>query len=111
MFNLESTQLLNQNIVYSRDPSNMQILLVKWLIPHTSTCTARNSARARLSEILTYWDLFYWIRLLIKILPNAGVEQGKGLEEPAADTHQILWRVPPPYPSIKILPNADREQG
>ena len=34
----------------------------------------------------------------IKILPNSGQEQGKGLEEPAAHTHQILWRVPPPHP-------------
>ena len=34
----------------------------------------------------------------IKILPNSVREQGKGLEEPAAHTHQILWRVPPPHP-------------
>ena len=26
----------------------------------------------------------------IKILPNAGQEQGKGLEEPVVHTHQIL---------------------
>ena len=50
----------------------------------------------------------------IKTLPNAGQEQGKGLEESAAHTHQILWRVPPPHLSpsrIKILPNAGQEQG
>ena len=50
----------------------------------------------------------------IKTLPNAGQEQGKGLEESVAHTHQILWRVPPPHLSpshIKILPNAGQEQG
>ena len=51
----------------------------------------------------------------IQILPNAGQEQGKDLEELAAHTHQILWRVPPPHPppppGIKILPNAGQEQG
>ena len=34
----------------------------------------------------------------IKILPNAGQEQGKGLDEPATHTHQI--RVPLPHPSL-----------
>ena len=51
----------------------------------------------------------------INILPNAGQEQDKGLEEPVVHTHQILWRVPPPHPSppppcINILPNAGQEQ-
>ena len=38
----------------------------------------------------------------INILPNAGQRQGKGLEEPVAHTHQILWRVPSPhhFPSL-----------
>ena len=33
-------------------------------------------------------------RVGIKILPNAGQEQGKVLEEPAAYTHGILSRFP-----------------
>ena len=50
----------------------------------------------------------------IKILPNAGQDLGKDLEELAAHTHQILRRVPPPHPPppcIQILPNAGQEQG
>ena len=38
--------------------------------------------------------------LAIKILPNAGQEQNKGLEESAAHTQQILWRVPPHPPPL-----------
>ena len=41
----------------------------------------------------------------IKILPNSGQEQGKGLEEPAAHTHEILWRIPPPHPSPSLYQN------
>ena len=44
----------------------------------------------------------------IKILPNAGQEQGKGLEEPAVHTHQILWRVPPPHPSPSLYQNSTK---
>ena len=43
-----------------------------------------------------------------KILPNAGQEQGKGLEEPAVYTHQILWRVPPPHPSPSLYQNSTK---
>ena len=38
----------------------------------------------------------------IQILPNAGQEQGKDLEELAAHTHQILWEVPPPHPPLPV---------
>ena len=44
------------------------------------------------------------LRQGIKTLPNAGQEQGKGLEEPAALTHQIICKVPNPLPS----PNGAR---
>ena len=44
---------------------------------------------------------FWWLEQGIKILPNAGQEQDKGLEEPTAHTHQMLSissTVPRPIP-------------
>ena len=50
----------------------------------------------------------------IKILPNAGQKQGKGLEEPVAHTHQIYYgeylHPTPSPPHIKILPHSGQDK-